>query len=50
MSDLPEHVRLNRAAWDKWAREYEESGHRNWSEEPSWGVWAVPESQLSMLP
>ena len=50
MSDLPEHVRLNREAWDKWAREYEESGHRNWSEEPSWGVWAVPESQLSMLP
>jgi SAM-dependent methyltransferase len=50
VSDLPEHVRLNREAWDKWAHEYEEPGHRNWSGEPSWGVWSVPESQLSMLP
>jgi SAM-dependent methyltransferase len=51
MSDLPEHAQRNRAAWDEWAHEYEEAGHRNWSsEEPSWGIWSVPESQLRMLP
>jgi SAM-dependent methyltransferase len=51
MSDLPEHVQLNRAAWDQWAHEYEQTGHRNWSsDEPTWGIWDVPESQLAMLP
>jgi SAM-dependent methyltransferase len=50
MSDLPEHAQKNRAAWDQWASEYEEPGRRNWSEEPSWGIWAVPEAELRMLP
>jgi SAM-dependent methyltransferase len=51
MSELPEHAQRNRAAWDEWAHEYEEAGHRNWSsDEPTWGVWGVPESQLQMLP
>jgi SAM-dependent methyltransferase len=51
MSDLPEHAQRNRAAWDKWAGEYRDAGHRNWaSDDPSWGVWGVPESQLRMLP
>lgn len=51
MSELPEHVARNRARWDEWAAEYEETGRRNWArEEPVWGVWAVPESQLQMLP
>jgi SAM-dependent methyltransferase len=51
MSDLPEHVQRNRVAWDEWAHEYEEAGHRNWSsDEPTWGRWSVPESQLGLLP
>jgi SAM-dependent methyltransferase len=29
---------------------YEEPGRRRWSEEPSWGEWGVPESQLKLLP
>jgi SAM-dependent methyltransferase len=49
--DLPEHVRLNRAAWDRWATEYAEPGERAWSvPEPTWGIWHVPESELQMLP
>jgi SAM-dependent methyltransferase len=49
--ELPEHVLRNRDHWDRWAAEYEESGHRNWaSDEPSWGIWGVPEAQLRMLP
>jgi SAM-dependent methyltransferase len=51
MIDLPEHVRRNRGQWDQWAADYVESGRRNWSEdEPSWGIWNVPESTLGVLP
>jgi SAM-dependent methyltransferase len=48
--DLPEHVRRNRATWDQWAEDYVEPGRRNWrDEEPSWGIWGVPESELGVL-
>jgi SAM-dependent methyltransferase len=51
MSELPDHVARNRAAWDQWAAQYEEPGQRNWaSEEPRWGIWGVPEAQLGLLP
>src|SRR4029450_11512089 len=47
---LPEHVRRNRAHWDAWARDYEEPGRHNWaSDEPSWGIFGVPESEVGML-
>ena len=32
--ELPEHVRANREAWDRFAHEYVERGRRNWAEEP----------------
>lgn len=51
MAELPEHVARNRAEWDAWAAEYVRAGRENWaSEEPDWGIWGVPESQLDMLP
>lgn len=51
MSELPEHVRRNRAYWDGEAAGYEAAAVRNWeSEEPSWGIWGVPESEVGMLP
>jgi len=51
MSELPEHVGRNRDFWNGIAAEYEADGHRNWAtEEPSWGIWSVPESQLGVLP
>jgi len=50
-SELPEHVARNRAAWDGWADEYEEPGRRGWgADEPSWGIWGIPESELGVLP
>ena len=49
MSDL-EHVRRNVAHWGKEAIRYRESGHTNWSEPPSWGIWGIPESELHLLP
>jgi SAM-dependent methyltransferase len=48
---LPEHVRRNREAWDRLAVDYVESGERNWAaNEPSWGIFDVPESSLHLLP
>ena len=49
--ELPEHVRLNRAAWDGWAEEYAAYGERAWAAgEPTWGLWDIPESELCLLP
>jgi SAM-dependent methyltransferase len=50
VAELPEHVRRNRAVWDRWAEEYREPGRRNWAGEPQWGIWGVPEEQLHVLP
>ena len=51
MSDLPEHVSRNRTFWDDQAEGYKATGLRNWeSEEPSWGIWGVPESEVGLLP
>lgn len=49
--DEPDHVERNRAAWNKWAPEFVDFGERAWaSDEPSWGIWSVPESDLRILP
>jgi SAM-dependent methyltransferase len=51
MNDLPEHVRRNRAAWDGWASDYAGPGEAAWaSQDPTWGIWGVPESRIGMLP
>ena len=51
MSELPEHVRRNRAVWDHMAHEWVEPGRVNWSQrEPHWGVWQIPESEVHLLP
>jgi SAM-dependent methyltransferase len=54
MSDadrLPEHVARNRASWDGWAKDYEADGARKWAtDEATWGIWSVPESDAQMLP
>ncbi len=51
MSELPEHVANNRAYWNELAAEYAPEGVAKWaSEEPVWGIFEVPESQLPVLP
>lgn len=51
MTDLPEHVQENRRYWDDYAAEWVAAGERAWAAaEPTWGIWAVPESELKMLP
>ncbi len=46
------HVELNRAHWDdETAAVHGPLAHGHWSAtEPHWGLWATPESQVSMLP
>jgi len=51
MSDIPKHVARNRGCWDDLARQYVEAGERGWAkEEPTWGIWQVPEAELQILP
>jgi SAM-dependent methyltransferase len=51
VTELPEHVVSNRAYWNELAAEYEVDGVEKWAaEEPSWGIFRVPESQLHVLP
>ena len=51
VSGTADHVRRNRAAWDRWAAGYAAAGLRNWAEaEPSWGIWAVAETQAGVFP
>jgi SAM-dependent methyltransferase len=47
---LPEHVQRNREAWDKWSPDWVARGRRSWAEEPSWGMFGVPEAELRLLP
>jgi SAM-dependent methyltransferase len=51
MRELPEHAARNRAFWNEYASEFVQSGHEDWaSEEPRWGIWRVPESEVGLLP
>lgn len=50
-TDLPDHVRENRVYWDDMADKWIPAGKRSWSsDEPFWGVWSLPESELPLLP
>jgi SAM-dependent methyltransferase len=50
-TELPEHVRANRVAWDGYAAEYVEPGRKNWSTtEVTWGIWSIPDTELRLLP
>jgi SAM-dependent methyltransferase len=51
--ELPDHVRRNREAWDEWAVDFVDNGERSWRLAPGeekWGIWAIPESEVGLLP
>src|SRR5690606_13491687 len=51
MECLPEHARFNRAYWDEQASDWVAAGERNWAvDEPRWGIWGMPETDLRLLP
>jgi SAM-dependent methyltransferase len=46
-----DHVRRNRAAWDRLAADYAGPGARLWAaSEPMWGNWNIAEAQAGVLP
>jgi 2-polyprenyl-3-methyl-5-hydroxy-6-metoxy-1,4-benzoquinol methylase len=46
-----DHALANRTSWDADADAWVERGRVSWaSEEISWGIWGVPESELGLLP
>jgi SAM-dependent methyltransferase len=46
-----DHVLTNRASWDADAPNWVEAGRRAWtSDDATWGIWGVPESDVGMLP
>jgi SAM-dependent methyltransferase len=46
-----DHVEVNRSYWNEHAAEWVAAGERSWAQqEPTWGVWDVPESELRLLP
>ncbi len=46
-----DHVARNRTVWDAQAPQYVADAEKNWaSNEPSWGIFGVPEAELGMLP
>jgi SAM-dependent methyltransferase len=48
---MTDHVRRNREAWTRFAADYVETGRAAWaSNEPWWGMFHVPESELHVLP
>lgn len=48
---MSEHVELNREHWTELAPQYAEAAERAWArDEPNWGIYRVPESQLEALP
>jgi len=48
---LPEYLRRNRSLWDGRAADYAGPAEIAWaSNEPTWGIWQVPDSKLRLLP
>lgn len=48
---LPEHVRKNRVAWDRFAADYVKPGERSWAtNDPTWGIFHIPETGVHLLP
>lgn len=51
MGEISNHLKENRAAWDRMSVEFKDWGHKAWtSVEPSWGIFSAPESAVGMLP
>ncbi|MBG7604339.1 MAG: class I SAM-dependent methyltransferase [Actinobacteria bacterium] len=50
ITELPDHVVENRRHWDEYAPEWVAAGEQNWAQEPSWGMWGIPNDELGLLP
>ena len=46
---LSDDAARNRVLWTDLAPNYAAQGERHWREEPAWGIWRVPESELNVI-
>jgi SAM-dependent methyltransferase len=48
---VSDHVQRNREAWDSLAERYSGPGRAQWeANQPTWGIYSVPEADVGMLP
>ena len=48
---MSDHVQRNRGAWDSFAERYAGPGRAQWeANQPTWGIYSVPEADVGMLP
>ena len=48
---MSDHVQRNREAWDSFAERYAGPGRAHWeANQPTWGIYSVPEADVGMLP
>ena len=46
-----DHILRNRKVWDGQADRFAAPGRRGWSDgDPHWGIWRIPETELTVLP
>jgi len=50
VSEFPDHVASNRRQWDAWAADYVAEGERAWTQDPNWGLFGNPETEVGVLP
>ena len=50
MSDLPDPVTHNARYWNDRAESFAEAGALAWTQEPHWGLFAVPDATARVLP
>ncbi len=50
MTELPEHVQVNRDYWNSMAHQWTAAGECSWAGEPRWGIWGHPEGEVGLLP
>jgi SAM-dependent methyltransferase len=47
---MDDSIARNRAFWEADAENWVEAGRRRWAcDEPCWGIWSIPESELGLL-
>lgn len=50
-AELPEHARRNRKLWDaSYSTWFGSLAHDQWAADPHWGLFAIPQTELAVLP
>jgi len=50
VTECPDYIQINRTSWDAKADEYAGYALHQWSGEPAWGIFSVPDAEVGVLP